>query len=414
VTCATMRGGRVARVALGARTRADGWMRARAMAAGRRGTFGRAFARVDAGEDGEEVRDDAFFAEGFVVDETEDEIADEVDEWDEADDEAEETPETLPYIGGELLKPDPPGHRCGYVAIVGRPNAGKSTLMNDLVGTKLSIVTFKPQTTRHRILGILSDENYQMVLLDTPGVMQEEFNKLDGIMLKSVRNSMANADVLFYIVDAARDPYGAWEGLAPKKAGKRVPTALILNKCDLVGDRERIMELIQYFKSQDAIDEVLPVSALNSTGTENVKKWALDRLPLGPTLYPKDSISEHPERFFIAEIIREKIFLQYKQEVPYSTQVWIEAHKERDGQKKDLILAKVFVERQSQVGIIIGQGGAAMKKLSSNARADIEKFLGRPVFLDIQVKVREGWRQDDASLEDLGLDDPNRLEAPTI
>ena len=406
-----------ARVAIGARvTRGRGreCARGRAAAAGRRRALARGDADASADEDADEMQDDAFFARGFVDADADAARAGEEEDWEEEEEEEEETPETLPYIGGELLKPDPPGHRCGYVAIVGRPNAGKSTLMNDLMGTKLSIVTFKPQTTRHRILGILSDESYQMVLLDTPGVMQEEFNKLDGIMLKSVRNSMANADVLFYIVDAARDPYGAWEGLAPKKAGKRVPTALILNKCDLVGDRERIMELIQYFKSQDAIDEVLPVSALNSTGTENVKKWALDRLPLGPTLYPKDSISEHPERFFIAEIIREKIFLQYKQEVPYSTQVWIEAHKERDGQKKDLILAKVYVERQSQVGIIIGQGGAAMKKLSSTARTDIEKFLGRPVFLDIQVKVREGWRQDDASLEDLGLDDPNRLEAPTI
>ncbi len=343
---------------------------------------------------------DAFFGEGF--DEDEDGLEDGEDG---------EDVEVLPYIGGELLRPDPPGHRSGYVAIVGRPNAGKSTLMNDLIGTKLSIVTFKPQTTRHRILGILSDDDSQMVLLDTPGVMMEEFNKLDGIMLKSVRNSMANADVLFYIVDAARDPYGAWEGLAPKK-GRRVPTALILNKCDLVGDRERIMELIEYFESQDAIDSVLPISAVNSTGTRNVREWALEHLPLGPTLYPKDAISEHPERFFIAEIIREKIFLQYKQEVPYSTQVWIESHTERDGAKKDLLLAKVFVERQSQVGIIVGQGGSAMKKLSSSARADIEKFLDRPVFLDIQVKVRDGWRQDDRSLEDLGLDDPNRLETP--
>ncbi len=345
---------------------------------------------------------DAFFGEGF----DEDEDGEEGEDGEDGED-----VEVLPYIGGELLRPDPPGHRSGYVAIVGRPNAGKSTLMNDLIGTKLSIVTFKPQTTRHRILGILSDDDSQMVLLDTPGVMMEEFNKLDGIMLKSVRNSMANADVLFYIVDAARDPYGAWEGLAPKK-GKRVPTALILNKCDLVGDRERIMELIEYFESQDAIDSVLPISAVNSTGTRNVREWALEHLPLGPTLYPKDAISEHPERFFIAEIIREKIFLQYKQEVPYSTQVWIESHTERDGAKKDLILAKVFVERQSQVGIIVGQGGSAMKKLSSSARADIEKFLDRPVFLDIQVKVRDGWRQDDRSLEDLGLDDPNRLETP--
>ena len=401
-------------------TRGKGAARAMAAAARRRAVTPRARAS-DANEDEDEDEGpdkdlaDAFFAQMPRENEAEDGARGDEDarDFDDDDDDDDENVEVLPYIGGELLKPDPPGHKSGYVAIVGRPNAGKSTLMNDLVGTKLSIVTYKPQTTRHRILGILSDENSQMVLLDTPGVMVEEFNKLDGMMLKSVRNSMANADVLFYIVDAARDPYGAWEGLAPKK-GKRVPTALILNKCDMVGDRERIMELIEYFQAQEAIDEVLPISALNSTGTRNVKEWALERLPLGPTLYPKDAISEHPERFFIAEIIREKIFLQYKQEVPYSTQVWIETHKERDGVKKDLILAKVFVERQSQIGIIVGQGGAAMKKLSSSARADIEKFLGRPVFLDIQVKVRDGWREDDRSLEDLGLDDPNRLESPSI
>ena len=380
------------------------------VAAAPRGVRCRAVAREDEedeDEDGPETElGDAFFGEGF----------DDADDGEEDGDEDEdEVVEVLPYIGGDLLVADPPGHKSGYVAIIGRPNAGKSTLMNDLVGLKLSIVTYKPQTTRHRILGIVSEDDYQMVLLDTPGVMKEEFNKLDGLMLKSVRNSMANADVMFYIVDAARDPYAAWEGLAPaKKKMKKVPTALILNKCDMVGDRERIMELIEYFKAQDGIDAVLPISALNSTGTDNVKKWALEHLPLGPTMYPKDAISEHPERFFIAEIIREKIFMQYKQEVPYSTQVWIESHKEREPPKKDLILAKVFVERQSQIGIIVGQGGSAMKKLSSNSRSDIEKFLGRPVFLDIQVKVRDGWRQDDASLEDLGLDDPNRLEAPSM
>jgi len=360
-----------------------------------------AIANDDDEESPEVELGDEFFAQGFV-------------ETDDDEDGDEGAVDVLPYIGGELIAADAAGHKSGYVAIIGRPNAGKSTLMNDLMGLKLSIVTYKPQTTRHRILGILSEVDYQMVLLDTPGVMKEEFNKLDGLMLKSVRNSMANADVMFYIVDAARDPYEAWEGLAPAKLKKKIPTALILNKCDMIGDRARIMELIEYFEAQEGIDAVLPISALNSTGTANVKKWALDNLPLGPTLYPKDAVSEHPERFFIAEIIREKIFMQYKQEVPYSTQVWIESHKERVPPQKDLIMAKVFVERQSQIGIIVGQGGAAMKKLSSSSRSDIEKFLGRPVFLDIQVKVREGWRQDEASLEDLGLDDPNRLQAPSM
>ena len=191
-----------------------------------------------------------------------------------------------------------------------------------------------------------------------------------------------------------------------------MPTALILNKCDLVGDRERIMELIEYFESQDAVDSVLPISAVNSTGTRNVREWALEHLPLGPTLYPKDAISEHPERFFIAEIIREKIFLQYKQEVPYSTQVWIESHTERDGAVKGSHPRQSLRRASISGGHHRRPGRKRDEKLSSSARADIEKFLDRPVFLDIQVKVRDGWRQGDRSLEDLGLDDPNRLETP--
>ena len=159
---------------------------------------------------------------------------------------------------------------------------------------------------------------------------------------------------------------------------------------------------------------MFPVSALAGVGHDAVQKWAVSKLPEGPTLYPKDAISEHPERFFIAEIIREKIFLQYAKEVPYSAQVWVSSHKERDGIKKDLVIAKVYVERKSQMGIIIGHEGAALKKLSTAARVDIEKFLGRPVYLDLSVKVREGWRSDGDSLENLGLDDPNRLEAPSL
>jgi GTP-binding protein Era len=158
------------------------------------------------------------------------------------------------------------------------------------------------------------------------------------------------------------------------------------------------------------VARVFPVSALADVGAQIPKNWCVENLPLGPTLYPKDTVSEHPERFFIAEIIREKIFLQYQQEIPYAAQVWVQSHKERDGVRKDLIVAKVFVERKSQMGIVIGNGGKALKKLSTAARVDIEKFLGRPVYLDLGVKVGEGWRSDDAALNDLGLDDPNRLE----
>ena len=208
------------------------------------------------------------------------------------------------------------------------------------MGTKLSIVTHKPQTTRHRILGIVSEEEFQMVLLDTPGIMAEEFNKLDAMMLRSVRNAMANADVMLVIVDAMRDPMGNWEGLVPPSRQNPAPIGVILNKCDLL-QLEEIRELKTWFEAQPGVERVFPISALAGVGHPKVQEWALDRLPLGPTLYPKDAISEHPERFFIAEIIREKVFLKYSQEVPYSTQVWVQSHTERDGRKKDLILAKV-------------------------------------------------------------------------
>ena len=375
----------------------------------------------DSNADAEDEDDDAA-EEGTRLD-LKDMYGDETDgSWDEEEEETEEeteadddvkTIDVLSNFDFNLLSGDPPGHKSGYVAIVGRPNAGKSTLLNQLVGTKLSIVTFKPQTTRHRILGIVSEDHYQMVLLDTPGVMKEEFNKLDEMMLKSVRNAMANADVLLAIVDATRDPYGAFEGLLPEHRANPAPLGVIINKCDLL-QVDEIREVKEYFERIPGVERVFPVSALAGVGHDAVREWALTHLPEGPTLYPKDTISEHPERFFIAEIIREKIFLQYQQEVPYSTQVWVESHKERDGVKKDLILAKIFCERKSQMGILIGKDGRALKELSTAARLDIEKFLGRPVFLDLGVKVRDGWRSDEGSLEDLGLDDPNKLEQPAL
>ena len=379
-------------------------------------------AAADAEDDDADAVDDApvvfdmreLYGDDFDPDDDEDYV-DEEDE-DAVDEEDEEDTSELRVVkdlGTSLLKGDPEGHKSGYVAIVGRPNAGKSTLMNALVGTKLSVVTHKPQTTRHRILGIISEDEYQMVLLDTPGVMREEFNKLDEMMLTSVRNAMANADVMLCIVDASRDPVGNFEGLLPDDLNRRAPLGVILNKCDLL-ELDEIKELKKRFERHPNVQKVFPVSALAGVGTDAPKRWCVERLPLGPTLYPKETISEHPERFFIAEIIREKIFLQYQQEIPYSTQVWVQSHKERDGVKKDLILAKVFVERKSQMGILIGAGGKALKRLSTAARLDIEKFLGRPVYLDLGVKVREGWRSDDAALEDLGLDDPNRLEQPNL
>jgi GTP-binding protein Era len=331
---------------------------------------------------------------------------------DEEDDEP--PPEVLPYIGGDLLPKETETHTSGYVAIVGRPNAGKSTLLNKILGTKLSIVTKKPQTTRHRILGVLSDEESQMVLLDTPGVMRSAFNKLDETMLKSVRSSVKTADCLIIVIDgdAKETAEKDFENLLDVDVIGKVPTAVCVNKCDRIKDVQRIKELMKYFRQVEGVSEVIPISALNDTGVKEVVQWAKGKLPVGPSYFSKEYLSEHPERFFVAEIIREKIFELYSQEVPYCSSVWVEELKERKPPAKDLIRATIYVERQSQVGIVVGEDGAAMKKLSTEARKDIEVFLERGVFLEMKVKSKPGWRSNDKSLTEFGLEDPNKTSNP--
>ena len=219
----------------------------------------------------------------------------------------------LPYIGGDLLPKETETHTSGYVAIVGRPNAGKSTLLNKILGTKLSIVTKKPQTTRHRILGVLSDDESQMVLLDTPGVMRSAFNKLDETMLKSVRSSVKTADCLIIVIDgdAKETAEKDFENLLDVDVIGKVPTAVCVNKCDRIKDVQRIKELMKYFRQVEGVSEVIPISALNDTGVKEVVQWAKGKLPVGPSYFSKEYLSEHPERFFVAEIIREKIFELY-------------------------------------------------------------------------------------------------------
>ena len=244
---------------------------------------------------------------------------------DEEDDDDEPPPEVLPYIGGDLLPKETETHTSGYVAIVGRPNAGKSTLLNKILGTKLSIVTKKPQTTRHRILGVLSDEESQMVLLDTPGVMRSAFNKLDETMLKSVRSSVKTADCLIIVIDgdAKETAEKDFENLLDVDVIGKVPTAVCVNKCDRIKDVQRIKELMKYFRQVEGVSEVIPISALNDTGVKEVVQWAKGKLPVGPSYFSKEYLSEHPERFFVAEIIREKIFELYSQEVPYLSLIHI-------------------------------------------------------------------------------------------
>lgn len=289
----------------------------------------------------------------------------------------------------------PEDHRSGYVALVGKPNVGKSTLMNELVGRKLSIVTRKPQTTRHRVLGILSGETYQAIFLDTPGIIDPRYG-LQKAMMHAARRAIHEADLIVFMADATIDRPDELS----LKAIQDQPAVLAVNKMDLIS-QDNALPLVESYTELREFDDVIPISAKTGENVDVLRDEILDRLPFGPPFYPKDMVSEHPERFFVAEIIREKIFEQYRQEIPYSTQVNIVEFKERE-QGKDFIDAEIVVERSSQKGILIGKGGRALKKVGKAARQDIEPFLDRPVYLQLHVKVREDWRDRNVFLRSYG------------
>ncbi|XP_012456035.1 GTPase ERA-like, chloroplastic isoform X2 [Gossypium raimondii] len=282
----------------------------------------------------------------------------------------------------ELDFTSPTNHRSGYVAVLGKPNVGKSTLANQMIGQKLSIVTDKPQTTRHRVLGICSGPEYQMILYDTPGVIEKKMHKLDSMMMKNVRSAALNADCVLVIVDACKVPENINEVLEEGVGDFKctLPTLLVLNKKDLIKPGEIAKKLEWYEKFTD-VDEVIPVSAKYGHGVDDIKDWILSKLPTGPPYYPKDIVSEHPERFFVAEIVREKIFMQYRNEVPYACQVNVVSYKTRPN-AKEFIQVEIVVEKDSQKIILIGKGGKALKTLATAARLDIEDFLQKKVFLE--------------------------------
>lgn len=298
----------------------------------------------------------------------------------------------------EPIVPDdiPEGHRSGYVALIGKPNVGKSTLMNALVGRKLSIVTRKPQTTRYRVLGILSTDDAQIIFLDTPGIIKPRY-RLHESMMHNVEDAIADADVLLFMADAKQSHPDEFS----LDFIKNRSAILLINKMDLIR-QEDALPLVEAYMSLRGFDAVVPVSAKTGHNLDVLLGEIQERLPLGPPFYPKDAVSEHPERFFVAEIIREKVFDLYREEIPYSAQVNIVAFEEREGEK-DLISAEIVVERDNQKGIIIGKGGSALKKVGVAARADIEAFLERPIYLDLHVKVREGWRNKSSFLRSYGF-----------
>uniref|UniRef100_A0A7V3VUF3 GTPase Era n=1 Tax=candidate division WOR-3 bacterium TaxID=2052148 RepID=A0A7V3VUF3_UNCW3 len=287
--------------------------------------------------------------------------------------------------------------KSGYVAIIGEPNVGKSTLLNRFLNSKLSIVSDKPQTTRKKILGILTEGEYQCLFLDTPGLFEPTY-ELQERMVNEAKEAIRDADLLLWLVDPFFKPEKFSTKFLNLFTNKRLIIAI--NKIDLVKKSE-LLPLIDKLKDYNP-EEIFPISALNGDGVEELKMAILKRLPESPFLFEADQISDLPERDFVSEFIREKIFLYLRKEIPYATCVTIEEFKEQEG-KKIYIRANIYVERESQKRILIGKNGNLLKKIGTEARKDIENFLGQEVFLDLWVKVKENWRKDPKFLKELGF-----------
>ncbi|MDZ7332190.1 MAG: GTPase Era [candidate division KSB1 bacterium] len=290
--------------------------------------------------------------------------------------------------------------KAGYVALIGPPNVGKSTLMNALLGQKLSIVTPKPQTTRHRVLGIVTGVDHQIIFLDTPGLLIPRY-KLQEKMVKAARTAISEADVLLAMIEPEESISEPNRSMLSELVKHKKPIILAINKIDLI-PKDRLLPMIAAYSQAFRLDEIIPISALKLDGLDRLQQLLLKYLPVGLPFYPEDMITDQPERFFVAELIREKIFEKYGEEIPYSTAVTIEEFKERE-QGKDYIRAVIYVERDSQKAIIIGRQGMALKQVGQLAREEIELFLGRPVYLELFVKVKEKWRQKETVLRELGF-----------
>ena len=288
-------------------------------------------------------------------------------------------------------------HKAGFVNIVGNPNVGKSTLMNQLVGEKISIATFKAQTTRHRIMGIVNTPEAQIVFSDTPGVLKPNY-KLQESMLAFSESALQDADVLLYVTDVVENPEKNQDFLA-KVARMSVPVLLLINKIDQ-SDQKGLGDIVEKWHGLLPNAEILPISAKNKFGTDMLLKRILELLPDSPPYFDKDQLTDKPARFFVSEIIREKILLYYDKEIPYSVEVSVERFKEDE--KHIHINALIYVERDSQKGIIIGHQGVALKKVSTESRKALEKFFGKPIYLEVFVKVDKDWRSSERELNHFG------------
>ncbi|MCK5856520.1 MAG: GTPase Era [Bacteroidales bacterium] len=288
-------------------------------------------------------------------------------------------------------------HRAGFISILGSPNVGKSTLMNALVGENLSIITSKVQTTRHRIMGILNGEDFQLVFSDTPGIIDNPGYKLHKAMMGFVEAAMEDADIFLYVTEVNGDTLHEEVLAKMQKAGSKI--IVILNKIDL-SNQDFLEKRVEYWKGLLPTAEIIPVSALHNFNVDTVLKQLIALLPESPAFYPKDELTDKTMRFFVSEIIREKILLNYKKEIPYSSEVVVEEYKETD--ERIDIRATIYVIRETQKMIIIGKNGQAIKRVGIDARKDIEEFVGKHIYLDITVKVSKDWRENESQLKRFG------------
>ena len=290
-------------------------------------------------------------------------------------------------------------HRSGFVNIIGNPNVGKSTLMNQLVGERLSIITSKAQTTRHRIMGIVNGEDFQIVYSDTPGILKPNY-QLQEKMMKFVRGAITDADVLLYVTDTVEESDRSAD-IIEKVRLSGIPTIVVINKVDITTP-DHLTTLVEKWQALLPEAIIAPCSAKENFNVEGVFNLILERLPEGEAFYPKDTLTDKTLRFFASEIIREKILLNYDKEIPYSCEIAIESYKEEP--TIDRISATIYVARNSQKGIVIGHKGEKLKRVGQAARHDLEAFLGKRVFLELYVKVQEDWRNNDSQLRRFGYE----------
>ncbi|WP_046173864.1 GTPase Era [Domibacillus indicus] len=292
-------------------------------------------------------------------------------------------------------------YKSGFISIIGRPNVGKSTFLNRVIGQKIAIMSDKPQTTRNKVQGVLTADEAQMIFIDTPGIHKPK-HKLGDFMMKTAVNTLKEVDLILFMINAEEGFGGGDEFIIEKLKGIKTPIFLVINKIDRVHP-DKLMELIVQYKELLEFTEIVPISALEGNNVDRLLEQIKKQLPEGPQYYPADQVTDHPERFIVSELIREKVLHLTREEVPHSIAVVIDKISKRDGKDMIDVMATIVVERDSQKGIVIGKQGALLKEVGKRSRQDIEHLLGSKVFLELWVKVQKDWRNKAANLRDFGF-----------